>query len=641
MLLQALFLALALLSTGNDLSGSDPLVQTLGPYGGDVRSLAVHVAKPERFFLGTSDGMIFVSPDAGSSWRKLVPGLARRDVVIDNLVFHPSDPDTLYAACWELRNNRGWLFRTRDAGQTWEDLSPQRFSSPIRAIAISPSDPKAIALGISEGVLLSVDEGVTWDRITRGYRDLYNVESLAFDPLDSQTLYVGTWRLGWKTTNRGRNWQAIHQGMYFDSDMFSLLVNPLNPEKLFASACTGIYRSLNAGAKWTKLNNGLPKDARRTRTLQFDPSDPEVVYAGTTAGLFVSRDGGTSWRMLINDIVVNAVAVQPGRPDTILVGSDDAGILKSVDGGSTFAVSNEGFIHRQISALVQGPSENSLYAAVPQDGSWGGFFLSDDGGGSWRPYNDGLGAEVGSIRSILPSRSGRVYLSTAAGLFAGVPGQDAWTPLKGGKDTSFIDMVFQDRDEKALLLSSSKGLFRFDLESDRLQAVKLPVYEGQINGLYRDSETGFLFAAGEIGVFRSKDGGQSWETKVKGLPPIPVNVVQGAGRDLYAGTRNGLYVSRDGGESWSLCRSVYPLDIITLTANPMRSSEVFAAESAGGFLFRTEDGGDSWTPIAPQNRSRVARMIYTTSGKLLAGTLSEGVYRLDHASSGETKASGR
>jgi hypothetical protein len=46
---------------------SQPLVTPLGPYGGDVRSLAVHPKRPQVFFLGTSDGQIFISEDGGES----------------------------------------------------------------------------------------------------------------------------------------------------------------------------------------------------------------------------------------------------------------------------------------------------------------------------------------------------------------------------------------------------------------------------------------------------------------------------------------------------------------------------------------------------------------------------------------------
>jgi len=151
---------------------SQPRVTLLGPYGGDVRSLAVHPERPQVFFLGTSDGQIFVSEDRGGSWTKLAPGLDRRNLVIDNLAFDPLDPDTLYAATWELQSDKGWLFRTQDGGQTWQEISLKRFNSAIRAIAISPSDPQRIALGISEGVLLSLDGGQSWNRITRGYRSM-------------------------------------------------------------------------------------------------------------------------------------------------------------------------------------------------------------------------------------------------------------------------------------------------------------------------------------------------------------------------------------------------------------------------------------------------------------------------------------
>jgi photosystem II stability/assembly factor-like uncharacterized protein len=87
-----------------------------------------------------------VSEDGGESWSRLAPGLDRRNLVIDNLAFDPLDPNTLYAATWELKSDKGWLFRTRDGGQTWQEISLKRFNSAIRAIAIAPSDPQRIAL---------------------------------------------------------------------------------------------------------------------------------------------------------------------------------------------------------------------------------------------------------------------------------------------------------------------------------------------------------------------------------------------------------------------------------------------------------------------------------------------------------------
>ncbi len=641
MLQFSLLLLLASMAS-NDASAANRGFLPLGPFGGDVRSLAVHPDKPERFFLGTSDGLVYVSGDAGESWRKLEPGLGRRDAVIDNLLFRPDDPDTLYAAFWELRNNRGWLYRTHDGGQSWEDVSPREFRSPIRAIAIAPSNPRAIALGISEGVLLSLDEGDSWQRITRGYRDLYNVESLAFDPTDFNTLYVGTWRLGWKTVNLGKKWQAIHQGMYFDSDMFSLLVNPREPSKLFASACTGIYRSLDAGGKWVKLTNGLPKDARRTRTLEFDPSDPQVVYAGTTAGLFVSHDGGDRWTRLIDELTINAIAVQPGRPERILVGTDDAGVLRSDDGGVTFAASNEGFIHRQISALAADPGQTgTLFAAISNDSAWGGFFqLSPTS--QWRAFNDGLETDGQAIVSILPDPASRqVYLATPRKIWVGTPFETAWREIAEVGDSSIAELAFAGPEGRILLAATSRGLLRLDLESGKRGKVNIPVYDGRISGLFRDPESGTLFASGDIGVFQSKDQGATWKISVKGLPPIPVNFVRKAGGAFFAGTRDGLYRSLDGGASWRLCESVYPLDIIALSGNPLRPAEVLAADSASGFLFYSEDGGQTWTALPPDNRSRAAQLVHSGEGTLFAGTLSEGVYRISLGDGAQTGLSGR
>ena len=131
----------------------------LGPYGGDVRSLIAHPSQPDIFFLGTADGQIYRSTNRGDQWERLLPGLNRRGLVVDNFAFDPEDPDHLYAATWELRSDKGWLYRTRDGGRTWVNIPLGRYQSSIRALAIAPSDPQVISLGISEGVILSLDKG--------------------------------------------------------------------------------------------------------------------------------------------------------------------------------------------------------------------------------------------------------------------------------------------------------------------------------------------------------------------------------------------------------------------------------------------------------------------------------------------------
>ncbi|RPI25818.1 MAG: hypothetical protein EHM61_13390 [Acidobacteria bacterium] len=629
LIIRSLFVWLLAIVGSRSLQG-EPGIVTLGPFGGDVRSLAVHPAKPDRFFLGTADGQVYVSNDRGQKWERVSPGLGRRDLVVDNLVFRPDNPDVLYAATWELKNSQGWLFRTTNGGQKWDNLPLGPYHSAIRAIALAPSEPDVMALGIAEGVILSTDAGKSWERISRGYRSLYNAESMAFDPTDSSTLYVGTWHLGFKTTNRGKKWEEIHQGMISDSDMFSLLVNPKNRDNLYASACTGIYRSDNGGSSWNKLRNGLPKDANRTRTLFLDPVDPSVVYAGTTVGLFVSRDGGVNWKLLLPDIVVNAIAVHPSEDAIVLVGTDDAGILRTTDGGKSFESVNTGFIHRQVTDIAHSPDRSALYAAVALDRHYGGFFLSQDRGRTWQSYNDGLHHLVDSVTSILaPLGTGSVLIGTKDGVYEGIPGEKPWERVPVTRSLRVLDLAAGPG--KALVyVAAETGLFELNLRLQKLQKLAIPVYKGKINTVLFDRSSGQLFAGGENGIFRSKDAGKNWSVKVRGLPYTPVHSLEKSGSRLLCGTRQGIFFTDDSGELWVAAKGVFPLDIMTISANPAKPSEVFAADFLVGYLFMSRDGGVSWDVLnASSTRSRISSLAFGPDGELLAGTLSEGVYLIE------------
>lgn len=603
----------------------------LGPDGGDVRSLSVHPLKPERIFLGTADGQVYVSQNTGRNWEKVVPGLNRRELAVDTLVFDPKDADTLYAAGWELKSDRGVLFRTRDGGNVWKRIDLGKYQSSIRAVAVSPLNSDMIAVGITEGVLLSKDGGAKWRRISRGYRSLHNVHSLAFDVNQEELLYVGTWRLAWKTPDLGKSWVPIHGGMYWDSDLFSIQINPRDPDRLYAGACSGLYRSMNAGEKWAKLKNGLPGKAKRTRIVRLDPTNPDVVYAGTTAGLYRSVNGGNSWKCLLPDVVINAVVVDPVESKRLVVGTDDAGVLRSDDGGESFLPSNQGFSQRQVSSVaVRGGSSEELMAAVTLDREYGGFFVSRDSGKTWEAFNSGLETTVAGIKKIVvASASEEVFLGTGGGVFRGNPGKRDWERIPGTKSLIVNDMEFSDARDEKLYVAARQGLFSLDLKKNKLNSLKIPIYDREFSTVLVDKNSEKVFVGTDMGVFRSDDGGKTWVIKVEGLPYVDVSVLKMSGARLLLGTRSGLYFSDDQAESWTGCEGVYPLEIAAIESSLQGTPRLYAADSLVGYLFVSEDNGLTWDTLdVGVSLSKVSSFSVTSSGHLYAGTLAEGVVRI-------------
>ena len=599
-------------------------------FGGDVRSLAVDPETPERVLLGTADGQIFVSGDFGSSWSKVLPGLQRRNLVIDNLLFDPVDPEVVYAATWELKDSGGALFKSRDSGATWEELPLGRHNSTIRAIAVAPGNNQVIALGISEGVILSQDGGKTWKRINRGYRSLYNAHSLAFDPKDSSTLYVGTWRLAWKTMDLGESWQPIHKGMFWDSDLFTILIDPRDSSRVYASACSGIYKSGNGGELWRKLHGGLPEEAKRTRTLRFDPTNPDRLYAGTTVGLYRSTDGGDQWLRLLEDVTVNTIAVHPSDPRRILIGTDDAGVFLSRDNGHTFGASNSGFHQRQVTALRSGFGDH-LLAVVAGDGRHGGVLMSVDGGRDWKAANEGLPNANTTIAELLVSgRRPEAFVATPRQLFQGSPGTEPWQPIHLATGLSINGLAFAESSETHLLIAANEGLFLFDPDETALRRIEFEVYDRAFLAAHRDPVSGRLFVGTEMGVFRSDDEGKTWTIRVEGLPYLTVKRFFQAGSRVFAASGTQTFYTDDSGDNWSESQGLPPLEIVSLSHAP-GSKILFASDATIGYLFTSPDNGTTWTARDVYLEASLITALLASDGQLLLATQSEGILRLAHA----------
>src|SRR5258706_6780235 len=122
--------------------------QTVGPDGGDVRSMAADPHNSSRIFLGTSAGRLYASSDGGRTWSRLAHLGAGTEMALDHVVIDPTDSNLIYAAAWNVQSphNDGDLFRSRDGGKTWVTLSGMRGKS-IRALALAPSDARTLVAG--------------------------------------------------------------------------------------------------------------------------------------------------------------------------------------------------------------------------------------------------------------------------------------------------------------------------------------------------------------------------------------------------------------------------------------------------------------------------------------------------------------
>jgi photosystem II stability/assembly factor-like uncharacterized protein len=252
-----------------------------------ISTILVDPSDPSTVYAGSGfgPGGLFRSRDAGAFWEKIV----EVPLMAEALAVDPRTPGAVWAAGFP------GLYHSDDHGETWERLSvPGGESIWLRAFQVDPNDPNVLWAAGSfidvrpSGVRLqirlfrSADAGQTWQRRETGLAGT-SVLALAVDSANSNLLLAGTDTGLYRTTNAGLAWTQVPG---FSAEVNTIVAAPTTPTTFYAHLTGfGVQRSTNGGVTWTAARRGLAPVP--VNTLTVDPADPRQLYAGSqTRGVF-------------------------------------------------------------------------------------------------------------------------------------------------------------------------------------------------------------------------------------------------------------------------------------------------------------------------------------------------------------------
>lgn len=313
-------------------------------------------------------------------------GCNRSDAIVV-IQLHPKNPDILYVA------TNDYIYKTRDGGQTWTNLSKGMSHSRVIAMAIDPAYPATVYAGTKgDAVYKSHDGGQRWASMRSGLDDATIssvVNQFVFDPGDSQHIFLATTMGVFETKNGGEHWTKKMEGMKEVLMVVTLGMDPLQRTTLYAGTSGGVYKSIDQAGHWEKVNNGLvpPEMVKTSRALnvssiQVDPFEPETVYAATLAGLYKSTDGAKSWAKIgasLTDQMLVAMVLDRTRKGVVYITGRD-GVHRSEDGGSTWKSINSGLATTNVRSIAQSATDPRVFYAGT-NGS--GLYRSKDAGDTW------------------------------------------------------------------------------------------------------------------------------------------------------------------------------------------------------------------------------------------------------------------
>ena len=385
------------------------------------------------------------------------------------------------------------------------------------------------------------------------------------------------------------------------------------------------------------------------RGLVVDPQNADRFYFGTLDGqIYTSSDAGRQWRLLYNfgkpKMFVDHIIVDPRNSKTLYVGGHRhdiaGGFFKSTDGGVTWKESAQ-LKNEALHSLAQSESNpNTLIA-----GTFNTIFRSDDAGETWQQLPTKNVPNLHHVESLAidPRTTDTIYAGTFWLPYKTTDGGQTWKVIRSGMidDSDIFAIDINPRDANHIIASACSGIYESKNAGESWRKVQgIPSQSRRTRAiLQHPSVEGIVFAGTTEGFWRSDKGGDadSWMVTTSRQLEINSIAVHPTRPDMiYIGTNNyGVMVSNDGGKSFTPTnggfsgRFAYAILPDRETPNRIYASTINTA-TGGGFLFVSNDNGESWRPSMRSMPSRLityAIVQDTRDANLLYLGTNLGVYR--------------
>ena len=394
---------------------------------------------------------IYISSDYGSTWTKtqINSGSLSKFIVFNNSLYSSSLFEGIYVSNLNLGNinkkNVGLpnnsvldfiidddifylslvgngIMYSADTCNTWKLLN-----STIQDFTITSlykNDKMFVATALDYGVLVSTDNGENWEICKTGLADT----KLSDCEIIDDKIVVTSHHSGvYVSTDFGKTWSPKNSGL---SDFNITTLKSSGNNLIVGTNGNGVFTSTNYGESWTKqeLTNNMT-------IYSIDLTQEGKVIIGTSNGGFlVSYDGKSFYHPI--PFTFNSQSIVDVRSlavfgNLVFAGSDDKGLIRSVDEGNTWSFSNDGLPLKEMYDMDM--IDNVLFASIMEDG----VYYSTNYGNTWQP----TGLVNIDTRSLLVVNKVLYAASTTNGIYKSENMGTTWISLNPGFDKIAVDLL--------------------------------------------------------------------------------------------------------------------------------------------------------------------------------------------------------